>query len=33
MIEQDKTNKARLIGFAIAIVLVVGVYAWKLIAH
>jgi hypothetical protein len=33
MIEQDKTNKARLIEFAIAIALVFGVYAWKLIVH
>ena len=31
--EQDKTNKARLIGFAIALALVAGVYGWKFLVR
>jgi hypothetical protein len=33
MIEQYKSNKARTIGFAIALVLVGGICAWKLVVR
>jgi hypothetical protein len=33
MQEQDKVNKARMIGYAIGIVCIVAVLAWKLVVR
>ncbi len=33
MYEQEKTNKARMIGYAIGIVCIVAVVAWKLVVR
>jgi hypothetical protein len=33
MYEQDKTNKAKMIGWAIGIVFVAGALLWKVVTH